>query len=115
MKNITGEGEASQVTQWDVLRLLKANNFHFTPSVVAQKLKIRPADAKQLLMPLVESGEVFVIKDTKRTLYRHKCYRLDNGHAAVRVIGTKPLKYNVSAQGTREGSNDYLQWKSKHF
>ena len=114
MKNITGEGEA-HVTEWDVLRLLKSKNIHFTPFVVAQELKARTADMKPLLEKLVATGEIFTIKDSKKTLYRHKCYRMAQQHAPAPVLVFKPLKYNVTAQGTREGSNDYLQWKSKHF
>ena len=118
MKNITGEGEEPVVTKWDVLRLLKSNNIHYTPYVIAQKLKIRPADVKELLKPLVESGEVFLIKDTKRTLYRHKCYRLDKGRAVPpqpSIFKSHVCKLREALEEKREGSRLNTQWKSKYF
>ena len=116
MKNITGEGKV-HVTEWDVLRLLKSKNIHFTPFVVAQELKARTADMKPLLEKLVATGDIFTIKDTKRTLYRHKCYRMAQEHAPAPAFIFKPYvcKLREALEEKREGSRLNTQWKSKHF
>lgn len=84
-------------------------------TTIANALGVTTQSINKYLRMWMESGDLIVSKEGHTPVY---LARVKAGEVTVlprHVPAFKPLVALPSALGTRDGSNDHLQYKSKHF
>lgn len=82
---------------------------------VAEHFRISTKAAGKKLRLLLESGQIRNLGTISYPHYVSASWRADKKVVPRAAVPFRPLKSIPSALGTREGSNDHLQHKSKHI